>query len=234
MKKLYLCTHLGLGDQTICNALIRHYASLYDKMFLFIIDRNSISIPFMFRDLSNVKYISMKDDLTWIERIRFVESFKLFNPDADHKWIGWDYIDTHKDILFDKAFYQQCNIDFSERFSSFKMDRDLDREMALFKSLNLKEGEYIFISNNSSAGTFNANIDKNINDKNLTKIYLSPLTNNICDWIYTAENAAEIHSIDSGFKSLIDSFKLKNKLFFYLDRNNKVYTTSNNDWKVIS
>ena len=91
---------------------------------------------------------------------------------------------------------------------------------------------YIFISNLASNGRYD--IDLRTNYPDVQKIYLDKLTDNMFDWLFIAENALEIHSIDSAFKLMIDSFSLNNYLYFYMPkgRASGIPSTQNN-WKLI-
>lgn len=223
---------MGLGDQIICNAITRHYSKLYDWVFLFIHERNLHTISFMYRDLRNIKLITLKEGMDWTQEMNFVHSFKMTNPQDDHIEIGFNYLNGKK-LSFDQCFYEQINLDFSKRFSEFRVVRDKERELELFKGLGIKEKEYIFICNLSSTGIIKIDYKRFTKFPDKKIVYLEKKTNNLFDWIYTAENALEIHTMDSAFKSMIDSFKLNNDLYFYLYRENKQFTYSQNNWKII-
>ena len=61
MKTLWILQHLGLGDHLICNGLVRFYASRYTSVFLFCWSSNLSSVQFVFRDLSNISIVPIKD-----------------------------------------------------------------------------------------------------------------------------------------------------------------------------
>jgi hypothetical protein len=213
-----LIIHQGLGDAIICNAIIRNFCKKYDKVELIIQKSNSESIIFMLRDLINISYIIHED---------YGVTLQYMKNNKDLFKVGFENMIFT--CMFDKAFYAIVGLKFEKRWDDFYVERDLNREMNLFKKLSLKENDYIFVHHKPEQ---NFNIDIS-NMKNV--IVPTPLTNNIFDWIYTFEYAKEIHCIDSSFKSLIDSFDLGNKpLYFHVSkRNSKDYTNSKNNWTII-
>jgi hypothetical protein len=132
--------------------------------------------------------------------------------------------DTFK--YFDDSFYLQNNIPFANRWLNFHVERDLDSEQELFKQYDIKEGEYVFIHDDESR---NFNIDESyIINKNLPIIRpKQSLTKNIFDYCYLMENSVESHFIDSSFKLIFDSLKLRNdNIFFHVKLKNGVIKDS--------
>ncbi len=234
MKVAYIQQHLGLGDHIICNALIRNFAKQYDTVFLFVKKQNYNSVSFMYRDSNNIKLITMPLNVDWNGEIRFANSFKQTNPTADHIQVGFNYLQGSS-ALFDIKFYKQFNMDFNKRFEDFYLQRDLETEMELFKQLNVKEGKYILICNVGGPDfkTYDIDYEKYTEHKDLPIIYLSKLTDNIFDWIYTAENAMEIYAVDSAFRLMIDSFNLSNKKLYIHSRGTTSIAKSKHIWSIL-
>ena len=211
MKNLYLNQHLGLGDQILLNGLTRVLCERYDTTFLFVYEHNIPSIKFMYRDLGKklkiIKVIKSQDPM---EHIRFIDSFKIFGND-DHLRIGYSYLHNTK-LTADKAFYEQVKIPFEIRFSRFYVERDTKREKDFFDKFDVKENEYIFLH---EGGSENKNFINRSRIKSNLKIVQPKigLTDNIFDYCYLIEHAAEIHVIESSFLFLIDSIKTDGKLF---------------------
>jgi hypothetical protein len=84
----------------------------------------------------------------------------------------------------------------------------------LFSKFNVKENEYVFIHDDSSRGFI---IDeKNVVNKNLKIIRpVAGYTNNVFDYCYLMQNSLESHFIDSSFRLIFDSLKLRNTNLFY-------------------
>jgi hypothetical protein len=234
MKNLYLHQHLGLGDQIICNGLTRILSKNYDTVYLYVYNHNLESIRFMYRDLEKIKFIKVYTSQNWNEIIQYVDSYKSIYPNSDHLRLGHEYLNNIS-LAFDKAFYAQCNISFEERCKSFYVQRDLIREKELFNNLHIEEGKYIIVNKNTSGGAFDIDVQKHTKFKNYPVINVDKLSKNeiIFDWIYTCLNAAEIFSIDGGFKAMIDSFTLTQSLYFKPRTSNSVYASSCNNWQLI-
>lgn len=233
MKTLFLHQHLGLGDQLMCNAMTRYYASVYDVVYLYAKSHNLETVAFMFRDLDNVKYL--KFDPTLMNEYAFVNQFKTFNIDSDHLDIGFSNLDLSKNIHLDEQFYAQANLSVSKRFTDFYVQRDAEREMKIFNSLNIKENEYILICNESSWGKSDIRYNDYTKHPNAKVVYVKHLSDNMFDWLYVAEHALEIYAIESSFRIMIDScFKLDQPLFVKLKISNtaEIPSTQNN-WTLI-
>jgi hypothetical protein len=189
------------------------------------------SVEFMYKDLKNLKFISVEDDNEvnyWLELFQIKNIIK----------IGFENLNINiKDQYFDKAFYSQFNLPIETKWEKFYVERNLDREKELFDLLNLKKDEYIFLHEDISRN-FKINRDL-IQNKHLPII--SPhQTDNIFDWYTVIENASEIHCICSSFKHLADSLELKsNKLYYHISYTNNgqprnlTISYNKNNWKNI-
>ena len=61
MSRGILYTHLYLGDQLICNGLVREYCKTHDKVAVSCTPQFYESISFMYRDLPNLRIIQGND-----------------------------------------------------------------------------------------------------------------------------------------------------------------------------
>jgi len=222
---IYIYHHLGLGDHIICNGLVRHFSKNYEKVYLFVKDHNFKSVSFMYRDLINIDFILVKNDN---DAVAFIRDNRVRNLLK----IGFDNLDTNG-CTFDESFYKQCGINFSYRWSNFYVKRDNIREKILFEKFNIQENNYVFLHDDKERG-FEINREYIIN-KNLKIITPSKgLTDNIFDYCYVIENAAEIHCMDSSFKLLIDSLNpVSEKLYYHLyvrGRDNNHISSSRLKW----
>jgi hypothetical protein len=205
----YILPHLGIGDYIVINGLIRNIINKEDssKNFILFCNRKyKVSVPFMFRDIKNLSY-------SYIPAVEMSRYYILpYIREKDYKLIviGYDAIDYKTSV--DMMFYKQFNIDFEKRWSDFYVQRDEEREKKLFKHFNVKENEYIFLH---EGGSENKNIiDRTKINSNLKIVFPDlNLTDNIFDYCYLIEHAAEIHCVESGFLFLIDSIPTNGKLF---------------------
>ena len=202
----YIYHHLGLGDHIICNGLVRTILNKNENYTMFVKSHNLASVKFMYRDLKNLDFI-VGDDL-------FVRNYFSINniPSQNIIKIGFVRLKTAKE--FDDGFYQQHNIPFENRWSHFHCDRDLESELDLFKKFGVKENEYVFLHDDPDR---NFKIDRNlIKNKDLKVITpINGLTDNIFDYCYLMEKSFESHFIDSSFKLVFDSLKLRNSNISY-------------------
>jgi hypothetical protein len=124
-------------------------------------------------------------------------------------------------------------MDFKKMWSDFYLERDLDKEKQLFNSLNLKEGEYIFINEDSDRGFV---LDKN-KYRNDMKVVSSELPCPLFDLCYIIENAKEVHLMESSIKCLSDHLNIKtDKLFYHAYVRNypfNVQVTSKRNWTIL-
>jgi hypothetical protein len=207
MDKIYIYGHLGLGDHIICNAI---YRELINKEFiytLFIKHHNIETVRFMLRDIPNIEFFGVNDDEEVVKFIR-KETPKIIV-------IGFNNITSMEN--FDEQFYLQHNIEFRKRWDNFVCLRDIESEKRLFNKFNVKEGEYVFIHDDESRG-FKIDTSHVIN-KSLPVIRpVLGLTKNSFDYCYLMQNSIESHFIDSSFRLIFDSLKLRNtNLYFHIN-----------------
>ncbi len=217
MNKKYIYTHLGLGDHIICNGLLRKIISQDFEYLIFAKKHNYESVRFMLKDLSNVTIISVQDDN---------EAKKIINENNNECIkVGHEFL---KGIIdFDVQFYNQMNVNFSERWESFYVERDFKKEEDLYNKLNPNNEKYIFVHDDVER---NYKINSQFNKKVIKPI--KGLTDNIFDYLKIIENAEEIHCIDSSFRMIIDSLKIEDKkLYFHTySRGNMPLAKSRLNW----
>jgi len=233
-NKFFIYTHLGLGDQIICNGIINNICKKMNdrNIILFAKPRFAKSVKFMFKHIPNLT-IEEKDDYDvqiFLKDISWENKIKI-----GHNFLG-DYI--MQGLSFDEAFYKQIGLKFSRRWDDFTVIRDLAKEENFFNRFNLKKHSYIFLHEDKKRN-FKIN-QKYILNKELP--IFTPeesYTDNIFDYLTLIDNAMEIHCIDSCFKLLVDSlFSNKEYLFYHLHLENNIvkdYTFSKSriNWKVI-
>ena len=205
MNSVYIYHHLGLGDHIIANGMVRTIAKKYDKTFLFCKPHNFKNVSFMYRDLSNLKIIAM-DDFG-------VQSFMTINPDENYIIAGHSPFvkilnSQNNKLRIDEIFYQLAGVPIENRWKEFYVERDLKREKEVFKELGLKEDQkFAFVHDDS----------KRRITKNLPSMKIIRPDNpeySLFNFLYTIENAEEIHCINSSFYCLINSIGIKKENMF--------------------
>jgi len=220
MKRIYFLHHLGLGDHLICNAIYRHYSKQSDVVVLPVKERNQQTIEDMLMDLENVILLPLPDTNS---------DFFMLQESTRHEKTGYNIIKLgyfgenflkDRNLRYDVNFYQQANVDFEKRWTQFYYQRDQDAEYDLYKKLcgNFKEGEYIFLHEDSRRGF---TIDRKLVPSEYKIITPIPpslkdaknISSHFFHYGYILEHAAEIHCIESSFAALIEGLTLKNKKY---------------------
>jgi hypothetical protein len=211
MESLYLYHHLGMGDHILCNGLVRHFAKLYKKTYVFAKPNYAKNVLYMYRDNSNIKIIPFDDS--------DVKVFMNLNPDNNYLILGHtpDYfyrLDKLKEFTFEEGFYKMAKIPIEYKWSKFYFERNLEKEKESFKKLGLSEGEkYIFVHDDPKRQRI---FKTKYIDKSLKAIHPSDHQDiGLFDFFYTIENAYEIHVHNSSFDSLIDCMEIKRDRMFY-------------------
>lgn len=205
----YIYHHLGLGDHIICNGLVRTLINENDEYIMFVKDHNLTSVKFMYRDLKNLNFIVGNDDQ--------VQSYLQENSIDDNDLIMIGFYRHPESKEFDDSFYLQHNLDFNLRWDKFKIVRDYDSELELFKTFGVEEGKYVFIHDDIDRELI---IDESYIINKEFKIVRPKqgLTDNIFDYMYLIDNSIECHFMDSSFRLMFDSLgKQKNNMFYHVN-----------------
>lgn len=223
MSNFLIYHHLGLGDHLICNGLVREICKDNSKKFFIPAKKSNFdTIKFMYRDVVNLNVVSVDGD-GCINRLSHQTNSEIIT-------IGHQFLNFHK--RFDQSFYDQLNINFDKRWSSFFVQRDPYRE-GVFYNKNILEEDFIFVHDDAER---QMRIDpKYLNHKNIIKADRKK-TDIIFDYLKILENAKEIHCIESSFLFLIDSFNFNGKLFSH--RYCRKYPENNtptlkNEWLIL-
>lgn len=207
-EKIFIYTHLGLGDAIICNGLVRNIVSRNQDVEHCIFSKSAYrdSLEFMYRDLANLKVFPLENDEEVRKHIRETNPRNLIS-------VGFNQLDVTTK-RFDQSFYDQFGINFSERWDGFRADRDTEREKKLFNSLGLVEGQYVFIHDDRKRG-YEINRKNVVNEEMRIVTPEDFETSNLFDWCKVLEKAKELHFMDSCFKLLYDSIPGNQKMAFY-------------------
>lgn len=203
---VFVYHHLGLGDHIICQALVRHFAAEYGVVGLMVRRSYLDSVRFMYRDDPAVRFFAVRDD-------REVAAFLRRWPQTRHIRVGHEHLNISK-VTFAESFYNQFGLDYACRWDR-GIRRDPAREEDLFRRIVTQPGPYIFVHEDKKRGY---GIDMSRLPGTLPVIRSQPgLTANIFDYGLVLERAAEIHTIDSSFRHVVDTLNLTGpRLFLHL------------------
>lgn len=217
----------GLGDCLICIGLIKQLAKTNPEKFFYFacIAPNSYhTIFWLLNEVHNVCPIPVKGG----KEARQLSGFW----NCQHLEIGASFVDLKR---FDESYYEQLNVPFSLRWEIGQV-KPGPRSNELLQTLNPSNESYILVCNTASSNkSFELKIT---NPNNFKIIYVYPATNNLCDWVDLMNGAKEIHTIDTSFIHLIESYfyKMDNcpKLFFHLARPSGTEFTRKLSWTIVS
>ena len=213
-NSIYIYHHLGVGDSLFCNGLVRHFAETYDKVYVFCFPHNLVKVSYMYRDNPNIRMVPMEEPA--------IRSFMRINTQNKYLVLGhspeyFHGLDATKEYTFEQGFYKMANVPFEYKWSKFYFERDHEKELEVFHRLGLVEGDkYAFIHDDPAR---DRNFKSELIDSSLKAIHPSEYQD-ISFWhfLYTIENAYEIHVHNSSFANIIDTMLLPvtDRLYYHI------------------
>lgn len=193
--------HMGLGDHLVCNGLVRNIITPESDYIMFVKPHNLGSVSYMYRDLANLKFVECDDAgaVNLINRLRFTNRLHM---------IGFNWIDTSKS--FEENFYLQHGVSLSEKWNSFRCDRDVELERKVYDYFNINE-PYIFVHDDNRYKLNPSRLPQNIR-------VIRPeigLTDTIFAYARLIEQATEVHCMESCFGFMTDNMGLNRELFMH-------------------
>ena len=134
-------------------------------------------------------------------------------------------------LTFDAYKYAVANVPFSEKWN-FKPLRNKTREIELFKKLDLNPNEP-YILKHEIGSNFSIDLDQYIKEKNLRKISITSLTDNIFDWIGIIEHCKEFYGVDSLYVNMIEQLNININKYIYLRSPSPFTPTLITKWKYL-
>jgi len=201
MSSIFIYHHLGLGDHIVCNGLVRE-----------LVERHKPDIAYVLTKIHNMNNVSAMyaDDL----RIVCLETDKEESPKtfrrqmalADYRYrVGFERCNP---MAWDRSFYECANLSFETRWSSFKVNRVIEREKKIESLMNPTGEPFVLVHDTSSMGTYPLDIKTDYKI-----IRMMPVStpdgwrDTLIDWCSMIEQAKEIHCLDSSFIHLCASIR---------------------------
>jgi len=139
---------------------------------------------------------------------------------------------------FDQFKYAVCNVPFKEKW---KLDirRDLKREESFFnKVIKKKSKPYVVTHLTGAMGRIQYNLDtkalvESLDMKNHEIIDITPLSDNIFDWLTILEKAACFIGIDSCYVNMIDQLNINIPKYFIRRSPLNFTPVLGNDWNYL-
>lgn len=216
----------GLGDSIICAGLVKALSLRHPDTFFYYActGKNTFhTISWILANNPNVYPVQTSGG----KEARQLADFW----NCQHWEIGINNLDYMK---FDQHYYSQYQIPFSKRWDYGSITPG-PKAYNLLKELNPNEDNFILVCDMRSS---NQNYALTIsNPKNLRIIKVFPATQNLCDWLLLAKKASEIHTVDTSFIHLVESFFYNStdhpELHFHLARRAGTEFTRKLPWKTI-
>jgi hypothetical protein len=217
---LYIYHHLGLGDCFDLNAAVRILLDQHnlERVYVFCKRKFEKIISYMYRDNTSIIVLPIDAD-TYEQEVKNVST--TIGNDPNFLIIGHNNYQAHggREKELGKAcaelFYEQIGIPFERRFTDWKFERDLLEEERVFNKLNPTGEDYIFVHHDPSRGFTIP--DKKIFDiygKSVKLVY-NDMSENPLHFFKILEEAKQIHSMESSFKSLIEVLEFKKDVWFH-------------------
>lgn len=178
--------HLGLGDHFICNAIVHHLHRKYGDVHCVTKRTNEPTVRALYRG-TGIGVFPVDDD------------FFSVPPGAERIKIGFDDIDMSN---FEESFYHIVGLDPSVRFTGCVIPRHEHREYAVRRYC--KPIKFVLVIDTCSEGKFDLKVETD-----LPVVRMTPMTDNLLDWLMVIEDAYEIHTIDTSVFHLIRNMQLK-------------------------
>ena len=210
-ETLAIYHHMGLGDHISCHGIVRHYCSLWEKVLLCVKPRNYENVKYMYNDLSNLDFIVGEDGQIMNHLQQNQNNMDILTVGAVtiNGWVP--ELVRHDGGNFEEQFYKMADVPFDYKCEKFFINRDMSKEMSLFNSLGLVEGQYCFVHTDGSPL-----VEEYFEDKTLRRV--QPNTGGFFDWIYIIQNAKEIHCMDSAYICLVDCLELDENIKLFNHR----------------
>lgn len=224
-KKIFVKTHLGMGDNIVHNGMIRKIAQDNPDCQIYTAakEHNFKNVEFMFRDNDKITVISVNGDSGMAVHLRDTQYDKIITTHfADNNSLSYER-------YFDDAFYMLASMDPKIKTEYFHIDRDYDKENEIYDELVTKNGitDYVFVHEKSEDRIL---IDRNRLEPNLPVI-IADRKYGMFDLLKVIENAKSVNVVSSSFLSLFMCKKFNKNTFAHMYSDRKFiapYITKNN------
>ncbi len=155
-KKIFLLSHLGMGDQLFLNGAVRFFATYYDEVRIVVKKTTLDNVKTLYRDEPSVTFHVIHDDIEISPKFGCpVETFQKAVEGFDGVGLCGFHANGSKMELFPLNFYSELGL-----------SKEVMMEWSHIPSLeeDLPEEPFIFYNNTSSNQTMNipVDIDKNL------------------------------------------------------------------------
>lgn len=131
-------------------------------------------------------------------------------------------------LKFDEYKYAVSSVPFSQKWN-LKLNRDSDREQALFQRLSIKR-DYVLVHEEGSNFHLNVELPQDVVER-YQVVKISALSENPFDWIGVIERASMFVCVDSCFANLAEQLDLCAQKFLFLRSDIRATPVFKNNWQ---
>jgi len=208
-ETISVLNHLGLGDNLICNGMIRHYAETHD-VITYVKKQYMHTVEHMYRDLgSSITLVAVDDDRdAWAkQRPGTIRTGIFLSPswNADSQWCT--------------SFYKNAGLDPNILRSEFFVLRSRDKEERMYRQAidHIGSDKYIIVHDDPDRYS-SINVETNLPIIRIGQGQFPIESTNIFDYSTLIERAVEYHGFDSSFMWIVELLKLRPKETTFLHR----------------
>ncbi len=210
-KWALITPHQGLGDHLLCIGIYQEYARKYSRVFITVSHKYYSELISILGDVKNITIIVLPTNhLSWCTRVAQKIARLLNVKVVGLGGYGANFLQS--EMRFDQNFYDQANVDFECRWTSFTTLRNIQIEEKLFQYLKCGNAPYVFVHEDASRGFI---INRDLLPANLRIV--QPQTDDtgysLIDYRKVIEGASEIHVIESSFAAYIEGLDITVPLF---------------------
>jgi hypothetical protein len=218
---IVLYARQGLGDQIIAAGLVKFLSEKFQHIYFICKPYNEASVKHLFQTLSNVSVVpcplpdssNVEQTREWIKQL-----CDLYNAQLFHAMHGWTF---RTQLSWIEGCYEQYGLPYSARYSMCPTILPGPRSEKLYKMLRPSDKPYVIMHITSSErATYDVDVYQGrgkdcFNNKDI--LHITPLTNNLFDWIKLLQHAEEIHVVDSSVHHLCESINdtLNGHVYFH-------------------
>lgn len=220
---VFLYHHLGLGDHFVCNGLVRYVLaqSSCSRLYIPTKEHNLFTVQQMYSDDRRILCLPVKSDLD-------VPSLPELKPNPATSAVLYQVGFSKCREDWDVSFYDSIGLDFSIRWNWFKINRNLESENTLKKSLGLNKQEpYCVVHDNGSIGDFPIRVNSD-----LRVVKVEKKSSSLLDWCSVIEGAEEVHCVDSSVVHLAQMLNVKRGVFHNIRTKSTLFKLKK-EWQVI-
>jgi hypothetical protein len=228
--RLFFIGPMSLGDAFVSSGIANYYADRCIELHYPTLPKYYETLNTLFQDHPNIKVIPIDGPEHETQYIKNNQLARILRIASEIHFIkNYDIVP-----MWDVQLYSSYGIEFSLRYSNFRLPKHIEGSEELYQELS--QGEpYALVHRytNDHPSGIPINIPNLRLKQNLSPIKIieieEGMTNNMMQYTKLIQNAQEIHVVPSSFHCLVDSIDTKATLYFH-DVREKTSMSINSPW----